>query len=537
MRTVYALQFNLVRNEDRCPEDCLSCLCGQVVDWVQGKYLRAWDQTVDLDFGGTATTPREGHLIRLTREGAYPRELVTAEWNHPDDNDPSLLWSIVLSAARQDAHVQVALSVRVSSARLLIRPADFTTRLGRPRLLTQLIRNCRCTIAGRDIPSEVTVLGIEDVEGFVADTLFASDRALPVVMISPDPWSERPLVRAGELQERLLGLAQVVLLESKWVGFRVTDRVGTHLSCFNGAVRLYWPGLSPSSDPFEHRLYLPDTIRSWQAEGRSLDDRLFRMLAGISAFRVSEGAVIRSARRELEAARAAEVRVLREGIQDGAAEHGEFLDEFERTLRENEQLRQQREDQQLRVLELEEELERLKENMAVVYEYRAREQAAAAKAAEKEGEPEFATVKEAVAQAEQDFQDILVIWESAKEAAEKSRFPRPHDAYRALLAIAEVGREYFASRREKRSMGSWENAFKERGFSYKHTEHQLTRTMHGDDRDFKTKGRRKRMLRHLTIGGASRENCLQIYLESDDDAGRIDIGYCGVHLPHDSQRT
>lgn len=40
------------------------------------------------------------------------------------------------------------------------------------------------------------------------------------------------------------------------------------------------------------------------------------------------------------------------------------------------------------------------------------------------------------------------------------------------------------------------------------------------------------MLRHLTLGGGDRQNCLQVYFEFDRDARKVLIGYCGVHLPH-----
>ena len=416
-----------------------------------------------------------------------------------------------------------------------MKPALF--ELGRPRLLTQLLTTCDCRVGGNPIPTKPTFLGITDVGRFADDVLLSETRSLPVLMISCDPWTEQPLVDASEAQDKLLGFAQVALLNDKWVTFRLTDHLGKALSCFNGSVRLYWPGLQTKSNPLDHPLYFPDRIRQHRTQGRPLESHLFRLLAGVSAFRGGEGELIRSVRAKIEADRSAQLKELRQKIREGAAEQGEFLEEFERTLQENEKFREELGNAQSRRLEFEEEMEQYKANWASFTEYMAHKDAEEPVAGGPEGEPEISSVEEALQRAEEEFSDVLVVWETAKEAAEASRFPRPQEVYRALLAIAEVGRDYFASRKQKRSMGAWERAFKRRGFDYVHTEHQLTRTMHGRDRDFKNKGRQKRMLKHLTLGGASRENCLQVYFEADDGAEKIDIGYCGVHLPYYHQRT
>jgi hypothetical protein len=45
------------------------------------------------------------------------------------------------------------------------------------------------------------------------------------------------------------------------------------------------------------------------------------------------------------------------------------------------------------------------------------------------------------------------------------------------------------------------------------------------------------MQRHLTLGGGTTNNCLQIYFEFDDDSRCVLIGSCGRHLPYHHQRT
>lgn len=72
-------------------------------------------------------------------------------------------------------------------------------------------------------------------------------------------------------------------LEDKWAAFALTNRLGKPLSCFNGAVRTYWPGFDLKSDPFDHPMFLPGRIAVHGA-GR-LADYFLRRLAAISTLR------------------------------------------------------------------------------------------------------------------------------------------------------------------------------------------------------------------------------------------------------------
>lgn len=143
----------------------------------------------------------------------------------------------------------------------------------------------------------------------------------------------------------------------------------------------------------------------------------------------------------------------------------------------------------------------------------------------------FANVATAVAAAAEDYPDILCIWDSAiAAAAHVPHFGRPDEVYRALAAIAATGRRYFAALDANTPMGSWREAFREFGLEYKPTEHQITRTMYGSDRDFKHQGRKQRMLKHVTLGRKNTVHTLQIYFEVNPETRKIDIGYCGKHL-------
>lgn len=320
------------------------------------------------------------------------------------------------------------------------------------------------------------------------------------------------------------------------VGFCLTNRFGKILSCYKGAIRLYWPGFTGDSNPWEHPLYLSEKIWFYEENGSLIDWHLFRILAGISAFRFSEGKIIRKIRADIEAERLKQTDKLGHQISEHTASLEEVYVALEQAWDENEKLRKERDESKQRVDELEGEVEAYKENLAALWEYQAQEETTEETGQELYEELELSNVWHALEKGEQEFDDILIIWEDAKKSAKQSNYGRPTKVYEALNAIAVVGRRYFGIDKSKLIDGL-DKAFKERGFKYAAKESQNTINMYGKERDFNNKGQKQRMQKHLTLGGADRTNCLQIYFEFNSQTKRVDIGYCGVHLNYYNQKT
>ena len=395
-------------------------------------------------------------------------------------------------------------------------------------------------------------VGVSDIRAFIADHLLSPDRRLPVIVFSRDGWSEALLADPSAVADAAAGLARVVVLADKWSSFGVTNELGKSLSCFNGAVRIYWPGLTTTDDPYTHPLFLPDVLRDWQGDRRKLAHVIVRRLAPISAYRFVEGEIARSVRAAIQRRRTREEEAWREEIKSGRADKALLqekmlasLDQLQAVQQKTRTLQSRLEEAELGALQRDEEVRSLREentalrsSFAQVATAAARERQAAPKEARiADVHREFKSVVAALSGAERDFASRLVIWPSAKRSAEKSRYARPHEVYQGLLAIREVLDQYFKSRTDGTSMGSWEEAFEHRGFKYAGKDSQTTTTMHGKHRKFTYQGRTLQMERHLTLGGGDRENCLQIYFEVDDKAKRGIVGYCGMHLPYAGMST
>jgi hypothetical protein len=91
--------------------------------------------------------------------------------------------------------------------------------------------------------------------------LLRSDRTLPIVAIS----SQQGLLLHPDLPARLAkeltGLALVTVADDD-ACWRLTTRLGKALSCYGGAVRLYWPGFRASDNAFQHPLWTSDRMLS-----------------------------------------------------------------------------------------------------------------------------------------------------------------------------------------------------------------------------------------------------------------------------------
>lgn len=98
---------------------------------------------------------------------------------------------------------------------------------------------------------------IDDLEALLS----SPERRLPIILVSE--LSGETL--AGDLHERisgdLSGLAHTVRLSGQ-AAWELTNRLGKEWSCYNGAVRLFWPFRSNTFDSRNHPLWTLDQIMS-----------------------------------------------------------------------------------------------------------------------------------------------------------------------------------------------------------------------------------------------------------------------------------
>ncbi|HVV87313.1 MAG TPA: S1 RNA-binding domain-containing protein [Kofleriaceae bacterium] len=97
-------------------------------------------------------------------------------------------------------------------------------------------------------------IGAGDAVAFANDVLFAPSRKRPVVAVTTDAHGHLP-IDVDRLARELDAQAELVALETGEATWALSDAMPDRLDVYGGAVRIWWPGLTRESDPYEHPLF------------------------------------------------------------------------------------------------------------------------------------------------------------------------------------------------------------------------------------------------------------------------------------------
>lgn len=572
MANVSAYQFELRPRAGQSSRDCLDAARDEIADWICDIYRTVGLSGVAIPFDGTCLSPHPTHELWSRQYDAGTHRLATVEWVWPEGEDPTLAWMLTCTLACDEKAVQVALVVQIVSRPFLLRPLYYVLRDDNPlaflpALANRLLQLWPGEVNGWPLATQARLLRANAINRFVRETLNHPERTIPLIVVN----LEGPVRLQGNglqaAQDRLLGLGQVVGLANSAAVKRWMQLLPEDLSWENCPARVYWPCV-PQDVPQTHPLFAADAINR-QLQTASLDQVLLVHFLSYGAGRFREGELIRAARvaveREHSSWRGTASKAEGE-LQTLTAELRKSQEECERLRQESETVRQLLrsfqstrpqsfdelaaelehawDDNRRLTAEIETERQELAEMRAELRVHQENWNTFAAAAAGRPVAPTpptertFASVAEALHASAEDFADVLVVWEDAEKSAEASPFRTPAKVYRALQAIAEVGRAYFQARDGGPPLGPVERAFVCRvPFKYTGFESQTTLHLYGEARVFHHRNESRQMQRHLTLGGGDTNNCLQIYFDFDDTAHRVAIGYCGRHLPYYRQRT
>ena len=540
MPSLYAIQFDVVPCQNAGASTEFEQIKRRIADWVISGYARKWNTAVRFPSGGGAITPLAEHSVQVTEVQVGESAMQRTKWLHPDGIDQHLRWTTDVVVATASEKIQFGMQVGVSSTSYFVRPTQIS--LGRPRLVSELFAFHSCWAGDQPLLASKIEMSAQDVPDFVEEVLLDQKRSIPIIVVSHDQFADRPVIDADRLHKALLGFAQVVVFD-KWAAFQLTDSLGRALSCFNGCVRIYWPGFRRDSNPLHHWLYFPVQLERFEYQKKPLDRRLFDLLARVSAARFIEASIARDIQSKVDAEKALELTRLQKQIQEGrtaASSLQEVEELLDLAIRENSELSERVSRLQTDNENLTSQLQDVRENFSIFQQHQALESEEGTEADQRPAN-ELETVSDALAAAERDFGEDLLVLENARRSAEKSEFARPEEVYRAIMAIRDVGRLYFDSLDSGTSIGSWSDQLKRRNFTqYSPTESETVQQdyrKYGKYREFVVDGTKRQIYQHLDLGGGDRKNCLQLYFEADRELAQVIIAHCGVHLPIPSQRT
>lgn len=188
------------------------------------------------------------HAIRIDdAQGSIWASRVDEPGSRPEAGET---WSTELFVERR-----ASTFVRFGAQLTARRPADAEPlRPSRPRLVHDLLRTLAAEADGEALRESVTRVTRDDAGG-LADLIYRGDRRLPIVAVSTDQRGGAQ-IDLRKLAVRLSGAAHLAALnpDASWELTRLLDK---RMSTFNGAVRIYMPGVvEDEEDPYQHPLWL-----------------------------------------------------------------------------------------------------------------------------------------------------------------------------------------------------------------------------------------------------------------------------------------
>ena len=514
MRTVYATSLKIGAESD------VSASLEFIGRWIQDWYLRrrlSLDVLGSLDDGDLTVSPAEGHRLTIQHHASTsaPRErLIDLRWTYPDQYDKSLGWVIALSLLSKNGELLLSLEVSVTGLQLVIAPTSI--KLGSPRVMRDIARLRSVRLGGHPYSLTPELIGAGDIELLVSELKDAT-RPYPVVLVSRRVQDDMPLTDATELADRLAGVAKIYELADKWAAFSLTDEVGKALSCYGGAVRLYWPGFNDQANPFAHPIWMPWQFKDETAE-RAVSD-LCNMIFEAAAFRHVEPIEISRLRSMAE-------REAREAARSsGARSEDELLDdliEMEQRLKAAEAAN----------TELLQDNKTLRENAAALVAHSTwgvrtpvSHDGAQHDATEL---PAASSVAEAVRRAETASRSIRFL-PSAHSSAAASPYKLPERVEEALAALDEVASIWAETVSSGKPGGSVRQLFKERGFDYADDISQTTKGKWGDEYTATYEGQKLDISPHITIGAKQPDTCISIHWAWHKDERLVLVAHVGRH--------
>ena len=484
--------------------------------WVEGRSpkRRPWFTTAEPD----GVRSDDGSVFRWEPFVEGDRTLLEFTFRHYHQGSDAITWSTQASFFSVSGGYRLSLRVSNTGPELGQPGSLLTTR---PRLVSLLGDPFTAVRGAIPVSAMPRILRADHVEDFVRWELLDSTRKHPVMLVSPISVGQYA-IPLDTLRREFASLAEVVAIERPETTFAVTEVLqGPSLSCFNGAVRVYMPGLRADSDPFQHPLWTLGRVRDQPTRMRvafrlsATTAREFSPDQRLNVLRDERALAAEVRRRRLEE----QLAVARKGASDSMA-FDAIVDDYER---ENRGLK-------ARVATLEEEREDLeKRNAGLLY---ALQSAQGADSAPGELEHDFepGDVFEAVEYAQTMFGEEILILDTALESAKESPYARPGEVWQALCQI----RDLVLVRRNGPLGKGLRDFFKERGEDYASAIAPTSSAAIRQQYRFQQGKHQYCCEEHLRLGGGGDPaNNLRIYLNTDlgqEPKNRVVVGHVGRHL-------
>lgn len=512
MRTVYRTHFQLSDQQD--PKPTLEAVSSLVIEWASSRRGIKIPLGTDLNVDQPAAKVGTRCEIETRRyEGAtgtaWGLRLTTP------DEDPDVVWITETTVHRKPDHtIWVSCSLQVG------RRGDYLTPVVRFPSRPGVVERILSKFAGKGIlPLTSKPIGCtaENVP-LLLQLLESPSRRHPVIFVSTTGEGE-VLVEGDKLADHLAGLAYVIVAKDPAVSDMLGQTLSDRLNCFHGGVRLYWPGFTRKSFPYDHPLWVrPKILALRERHPARLGSEILNRIASVSVFTSSSSFVPWSRLMEWQRASA---------IEQAKAQNnqGDLLALFEDTNRDLEA-----QVQQLRAA-LEDRAQEAAKYRNLAETYRLALESGDRIQAEETLETSIDSVAEALAAVAREYPERLAFCWNSKSEDEQSPF---EDSLSVLTSLRWLATDYFDARTGTKPCPDLLKAFREKVTGWTYEPHQSKLTMkHKKHRDWyhtMHDGREFSLPEHLKCSSTKDpRHSIRIAFNWDEKTKRVVLGYLGQH--------
>jgi hypothetical protein len=496
MRPIYKASFSIGTAEQK-PK--LESIIETAKFWAGEKMpenpLEGFEKGVSID------TPKGNLKTVSVDEGAV--KYFGMCFDHPDAENPDFKWEAKF-AIKEEENKPHTVGITLSNGWTgnIIRPN--WTEVTRPSLVWRLVDKFPA-YEGYKLGIKSVLVRSKDVKSLVSG-IFDKKRNLPIVCISSKNVIDKPIANDGKVASLLAGIAHTCTI-NKFGTFELAEQIGKSLSCYNGAVRIYWP--IGNSDPasVHHKIWFPQDVFE---VGDRFPQEVLKEIARFSVGRTLpitfEDVKMREALSKIRAA----------GKDSAELEAVVRLYEDEKAAL---QLTCEEKDEQIRGLTIK--LSALEYALANKKGPANVEEAAFV-------EPK--TVEEAVARFKELYSDsqAVMITSKAEDMAKSCPYENPTQLYRALEWLAT--RYHAARTNNARIQDLDENCMNEIGMHYKGKQSSVTMGQFREDYFTKIDGRNIPLEEHIRKGTSKDpRQTVSIAFYYDEDTKKVIIGFIGQH--------
>lgn len=185
---------------------------------------------------------------------------------HPSAEDNDVTWLTEVCLAMDVSSGVARVSVAASFGRETARLSPLGALPSRPRIVRDIVDRWGGHEHYAVKPKTDLVTG-QNVKQLV-ETIREPRRQMPVLFISARNSDDRTLVNGDEIADQLVGLCHVISAANRFPSLDLREDLGQAFNCWNGAVRIYWPGFTGSDNPFRHRLWEPYRVHEIEESNR-----------------------------------------------------------------------------------------------------------------------------------------------------------------------------------------------------------------------------------------------------------------------------